>query len=81
MIELKKLLEIDTNLELLDGSLSNISGISSYLTPNENSIVFIKSLKYLSDLSFNESMSSKRLRTLFGKTCKVQRTFRARSIT
>lgn len=50
MIDLKKLLEIDRSLELLSGDPSNMSGISSYLAPKENSLVFIKSKKYLDDL-------------------------------
>lgn len=50
MIDLKTLLDLDKNLELLSGDPSNMSGISSYLAPREKSLVFIKSKKYLDEL-------------------------------
>lgn len=56
MISIKEILEIDYNLELLSGDPSIVSGISSYLAPKKDSIVFIKSKKYLSELGRIEAL-------------------------
>lgn len=59
MISLKELIEFDSNLELLNGDPSIVSGISSYLAPKKDSLVFIKSKKYLRELGRVEKLDKK----------------------
>lgn len=55
MVEASKLLEIDNNLSIAYGNPGSIAGISSYLAPKENTIVFVKTSKFLNELGRLES--------------------------
>ena len=58
MIKVETLLDIDKNLSLDYGNPSIVSGISSYLSPQESSLVFVKSKKYLNELGRLNSCDS-----------------------
>lgn len=59
MMQLQKLLDLDENLEILMGESELINGISSYLSPKEGSLVFVKSKKYFSELGRLELIDRK----------------------